>query len=165
MSTTKKSSENTSLDTFCYIKDELLVYKPLKVKMNTPDSLKITVIDKDIEVVLNKADIIPILSSDDLIAPPNDLVHLSEVNNASILHSLRERFYKDLIYTSIGSILVAINPFKWINNLYHESLMARYASHEYTLGSNPHVFAIAQKALEGTFLLTKSLFQHNELIT
>ena len=43
--------------------------------------------------------------------------------------------------------------------------MARYASYEYTLGSNPHVFAVAQKALEGTFLLTKSLFQHNEVIT
>lgn len=35
---------------------------------------------------------------------------------ASILHTLRYRFHQDCIYTSIGPILVAINPFKWITS-------------------------------------------------
>lgn len=149
MSVSKRSSGAMSTAAYGFVKDDILVYKPLKIKINQPDSLNMTLVDKDNEIVYKKSDVIPILSSEDLEAPPNDLVHLSEVNNASILHSLRERFYKDMIYTSIGSILVAINPFKWINNLYHENLMTNYASHQYTLGSDPHVFAIAQKALEG----------------
>jgi len=157
MSTSKQTSGSTSLNNFCFVKDEILVYKPLKIKINPPDSLTVTVIENGHEMVCNKVDTIPIVSSEDLSTPPNDLVHLSEVNNASILHSLRERFYKDRIYTSIGSILVAINPFKWIKNLYHEDLMVKYASNQYTLGSDPHVFAIAHKALEGIHSLILSL--------
>jgi hypothetical protein len=42
-----------------------------------------------------------------------DLVRMEEVNNATILHNLRQRFEKGNIYTNIGRILVSINPFKW----------------------------------------------------
>ena len=42
--------------------------------------------------------------------PPTDLIKLTDVNRASILHSLRLRFQRDQIYTSVGPILVALNP-------------------------------------------------------
>jgi len=42
----------------------------------------------------------------------SDLVLLDSLDEGLILHNLRERFQKDQIYTAIGGILVAINPFK-----------------------------------------------------
>ena len=39
-----------------------------------------------------------------------DLTALQDVNEASILHTLRQRYNKDLIYTSIGPVLIAVNP-------------------------------------------------------
>ena len=41
----------------------------------------------------------------------DDLVH-EGVDEASITHCLRQRFLKDLIYTSIGDIIISINPWK-----------------------------------------------------
>jgi myosin V len=48
----------------------------------------------------------------------NDLISLSQVNDATILNSSRIRFYQKLIYTSIGAVLMAINPFETIPGLY-----------------------------------------------
>lgn len=39
----------------------------------------------------------------------DDMAHLHE---ASVLHNLKFRFAKDLIYTSVGPILIALNPYK-----------------------------------------------------
>ena len=44
--------------------------------------------------------------------PPDDLVMLPAVNEAMILHALGARFVADEMFTSIGGILVSINPFK-----------------------------------------------------
>ena len=45
-------------------------------------------------------------------APTADLVTLPSVDEAMILHNLQRRFAADEIYTSIGSILISLNPFK-----------------------------------------------------
>jgi myosin heavy subunit len=39
-------------------------------------------------------------------------VLLEQPTNPLILHNLRSRFVADKIYTRIGSIIIAINPFK-----------------------------------------------------
>ena len=44
--------------------------------------------------------------------PAHDLVMLPSVDEPMILHNLQKRFGGDEIYTSIGAILVSINPFK-----------------------------------------------------
>ncbi|NXP04303.1 MYO16 protein, partial [Thinocorus orbignyianus] len=44
--------------------------------------------------------------------PPGDLALLSELDEASLLGGLRERFLRQQIYTDIGDILVAVNPFQ-----------------------------------------------------
>lgn len=41
-----------------------------------------------------------------------DMVLLHDVNEAGMLHNLRQRYLRDDIYTSIGPILIAINPYK-----------------------------------------------------
>ncbi|NXJ70191.1 MYO16 protein, partial [Rostratula benghalensis] len=43
---------------------------------------------------------------------PGDLASLSELDEASLLAGLRERFLRQQVYTDIGDILVAMNPFQ-----------------------------------------------------
>ena len=45
-------------------------------------------------------------------AKVDDLVTLSEVNPATILHVLSRRFFENRIYTCMGTVLIAVNPFK-----------------------------------------------------
>jgi myosin-5 len=84
---------------------------------------------------------------DELTLPPSDLIQLTDVHRPGILHTLRNRFEQDIIYTSIGPILVALNPFRWIPGIYDEEIKQLYASGERNLGQNPHVFAMAHDAL------------------
>lgn len=53
---------------------------------------------------------------------------------------------QDLIYTSIGQILVALNPFKWIKGIYDADVKEKYKNRIYNLSDNPHIFAIAHDA-------------------
>jgi myosin heavy subunit len=54
---------------------------------------------------------------------------------------------KDEIYTLVGPILVALNPFKWIKDLYTESKMNSFLHGHYSdLSSHPHVFGIARES-------------------
>ena len=54
-----------------------------------------------------------------------DLVHLHE---ASILFNLKERHYQSMPYTRVGDIMVAMNPFVWINDLYAPNTQERYTT-------------------------------------
>ena len=92
---------------------------------------------------VKKDKVIPIGSLEELENPPADLIKLQEVHGASILHTLRSRFQKDCIYTSIGPILVALNPFKWIPGIYEKENMLQYKSGKFNLSDQPHVFAIS----------------------
>ncbi|KAL7521135.1 hypothetical protein ACHAWX_005834, partial [Stephanocyclus meneghinianus] len=56
----------------------------------------------------------------------HDLIHLTHLHEPAILHSLRLRYDADVIYTSTGPILIAINPFKRMDELYGEQVMERY---------------------------------------
>ena len=80
---------------------------------------------------------------------PCDLIKLTVVNRPGILFSLTHRFQQDLIYTSVGPILVAINPFKWIKGIYDNVLIDSYRQGELNLSTHPHVFAITDEAFLG----------------
>ena len=79
-----------------------------------------------------------------LLKHEDDLVHMKEVDEASITHCLRQRFLKDLIYTSIGDIIVSINPWKRLP-LYTPDIIYKYSR---SSGSKlpPHVFDTARNA-------------------
>ena len=47
----------------------------------------------------------------------NDLAKLIHLHQASILHVLNEHYNNNIIYTYSGSILIAINPFKYIKKI------------------------------------------------
>jgi len=42
------------------------------------------------------------------------MVEIDELNNATLLYNLFKRYEKDEIYTYVGPILLAMNPFKMI---------------------------------------------------
>ncbi|GAB1609362.1 unconventional myosin-Ib-like, partial [Argonauta hians] len=69
-----------------------------------------------------------------------DLIQLSSLNHQTILHNLQTRYSNELIYTYIGSILVAINPYK-IFDIYNTETVNQYEGQP--IGElPPHLFAI-----------------------
>ena len=82
-------------------------------------------------------------------SPPSDLIHLSDVNEPSLLYILKKNFAEDKIYTSAGSVLVAVNPFKSIVGMYSDARIQSYEHGTCNLSNTPHIFAIAHNAYTG----------------
>uniref|UniRef100_A0AAQ6A804 Myosin X, like 1 n=1 Tax=Amphiprion ocellaris TaxID=80972 RepID=A0AAQ6A804_AMPOC len=73
-----------------------------------------------------------------------DMSALAELHEAAIMHNLYQRYQKDNIYTNIGSILAAVNPYKQISGLYDPERVDLYSKHH--LGElPPHIFAVANE--------------------
>ncbi|XP_028293369.1 unconventional myosin-X isoform X1 [Gouania willdenowi] len=73
-----------------------------------------------------------------------DMSALAELHDAAIMHNLYQRYHKDNIYTNIGSILAAVNPYKQIAGLYDLERVDLYSKHH--LGElPPHIFAVANE--------------------
>lgn len=70
----------------------------------------------------------------------DDLVSLSQVNDATILNCSRIRFDKSVIYTSIGAVLMAVNPFERIDGLYGKENIARYHWDTRNSSLAPHIY-------------------------
>ncbi|XP_076257512.1 myosin heavy chain 95F jaguar isoform X2 [Rhynchophorus ferrugineus] len=67
------------------------------------------------------------------------------LNEGSLLHNIRVRYYKNKIYSYVANILIAVNPYKDIPELYSSQTIKSYQGR--SLGEMPpHVFAIADKA-------------------
>ncbi|KAL1329764.1 hypothetical protein HN51_046946 [Arachis hypogaea] len=81
-------------------------------------------------------------------APPNgvdDMTKLAYLHEPGVLYNLKNRYDINEIYTYTGNILIAINPFKNIEDLYDVNVMKRYKGA--AVGDlSPHVFAIAEAA-------------------
>ncbi|XP_013109162.1 myosin heavy chain 95F isoform X3 [Stomoxys calcitrans] len=76
----------------------------------------------------------------------DDNCELMLLNEATFLDNLKTRYYKDKIYTYVANILIAINPYREITDLYAPATIKKYNGR--SLGElAPHVFAIADKAI------------------
>ncbi|KAM6039858.1 unconventional myosin-IXb isoform 3-T4 [Theristicus caerulescens] len=74
----------------------------------------------------------------------DDLCNLPNLTETTLLENLKRRFLKHKIYTYAGSILIAINPFKFLP-IYNPKYVKMYENHH--LGKlEPHIFAIADVA-------------------
>ena len=73
-----------------------------------------------------------------------NLVDLDEFSEGAILHHVRKRFRRRLIYTHVGAILVAVNPFEQLD-IYGEDDMRRAQATQGGVGF-PHVFVTACSA-------------------
>ncbi|XP_071108359.1 myosin heavy chain, non-muscle-like isoform X1 [Haliotis cracherodii] len=73
-----------------------------------------------------------------------DMAELTCLNEASVLHNLKDRYYSGLIYTYSGLFCVVVNPYKKLP-IYTDKVIELYKGkkrHEVP----PHVFAIADTA-------------------
>ncbi|XP_037131464.1 unconventional myosin-X [Syngnathus acus] len=73
-----------------------------------------------------------------------DMAMLEDLHDGAIMHNLFLRYRQRRIYTYIGSILAAVNPYQPLAGLYERSAVELYARHH--LGQMPpHIFAVANE--------------------
>lgn len=67
------------------------------------------------------------------------------MNESTLLENLRQRFEAGHIYTYVGSILIAVNPFKF-HPIYNPKYVRLYQNQRVGPILPPHIFAIADNA-------------------
>lgn len=82
-----------------------------------------------------------------------DMVEIDELNNATLLYNLYKRYKQNKIYTYVGPILLALNPFKRMDHLYTAEVVEDYklmVDSKFPLDEKrlkePHIFAITSLA-------------------
>lgn len=76
-----------------------------------------------------------------------DLCQLPDLNETTLLENLRARFNAGHIYTYVGSILIAVNPFKF-HPIYNPKYVKLYQNRRIGPDLPPHIFAIADSAYQ-----------------
>ena len=79
------------------------------------------------------------------LAPAGDMVKLGDLHDAAMLHNLRLRFFNDDIFTYIGPILVALNPYKRIP-IFTPEYVQKYFEKSAGVTLEPHVSELANNA-------------------
>ena len=74
----------------------------------------------------------------------DNLTGLSELNQQTLLNALKKRYLDNLIYTDVGDILVAINPFCMLP-IYDKSWSVGFIRPDLS-GLVPHIYKTAARA-------------------
>uniref|UniRef100_A0A8B9K9Y1 Myosin-9 n=1 Tax=Astyanax mexicanus TaxID=7994 RepID=A0A8B9K9Y1_ASTMX len=125
-----------------WVPSERLGFEAGSVKEEHGDEVMVELADSGKKVRVNKDDI-------QKMNPPKfnkveDMAELTCLNEASVLHNLKERYYSGLIYTYSGLFCVVINPYKNLP-IYSEEIVDMYKGkkrHEMP----PHIYAITDTA-------------------
>lgn len=112
------------------------------VKGERGEEVEVEMIETGKHLLVNKDDI-------QKMNPPKfnkveDMAELTCLNEASVLHNIKDRYYSGLIYTYSGLFCVVVNPYKKLP-IYSERIIELYKGkkrHEVP----PHVFAITDTA-------------------
>jgi myosin heavy subunit len=78
----------------------------------------------------------------------DDVCSLPQVHAAALLHAIRVRYAKQLIYTRVQRILISLNPFASLP-IYSSSYLDKYAAVSDSLDLPPHIFGIGADAMKG----------------
>ncbi|XP_056452163.1 unconventional myosin-X [Gadus chalcogrammus] len=73
-----------------------------------------------------------------------DMATLDDLHDGAIMHNLHLRYQHRKIYTYIGSILAAVNPYQPVPELYGPSAVERY-SRQHLGAMEPHIYAVANE--------------------
>ena len=96
-----------------------------------------------INITKNPKDIIVVSDIQYLNEDVDDLLMLVELHEGSLLHCLRRRFLDNRIYTNIGQIVIACNPFTFEIPAYKDDKMINYLNEGIVIEKNlPHTWAI-----------------------
>uniref|UniRef100_A0A7S3YTA7 Uncharacterized protein n=1 Tax=Lotharella globosa TaxID=91324 RepID=A0A7S3YTA7_9EUKA len=116
------------------------------ISKNTNGSWTVETEDGQTHSVMKKHTPLESLKWSQLRSPVKDLVLLDVMNRPLILHNLRERYVDNQIYTNVGTILIALNPYKRLP-LYTPAIIESYQRNKSR--EPPHVYAIADNAFQG----------------
>mmetsp|Transcript_8799 Transcript_8799/g.30107 ORF Transcript_8799/g.30107 Transcript_8799/m.30107 type:complete len:861 (+) Transcript_8799:113-2695(+) len=83
------------------------------------------------------------------LAGASDMAALEALTEGRMLECLRRRYAADAIYTSVGGIVIAANPFRALPHLYDDAAVARFREGDDGALAAPHPFAIGEAALRG----------------
>jgi len=86
-----------------------------------------------------------------------DMVDLPYLHEAAILYNLKQRHKNGIPYTRTGDIVIAVNPYQWINGLYSPDKRDAYANElvwsgdkkDSKLTIEPHVYETSSLAYKG----------------
>ena len=74
----------------------------------------------------------------------DNLTSLAELTESNLLKAIEERYKADLIYSAVGDILIAVNPFRSLQ-IYDEAWASAYAAPD--VGDlAPHIYRVAAAA-------------------
>ncbi|XP_038654549.1 myosin-7-like [Scyliorhinus canicula] len=73
-----------------------------------------------------------------------DIAMLTHLNEASVLHNLRQRYSNWLIYTYSGLFCLSVNPYKWLP-VYTPTVVTAYKRKRRSYAP-PHIYSIADSA-------------------
>ncbi|KAH7476393.1 hypothetical protein PRIC1_000399 [Phytophthora ramorum] len=76
-----------------------------------------------------------------------DMITLNYLHEAAILYNVKKRFLCELPYTYTGDICIAVNPYKWLPDLYAEEQHLRYLNQPKE-ELPPHVYATSVAAYD-----------------
>ncbi|NXD13104.1 MYH10 protein, partial [Nothocercus nigrocapillus] len=136
-----------------WIPSERHGFEAASIKEEKGDEVLVELAENGKKALVNKDDI-------QKMNPPKfskveDMAELTCLNEASVLHNLKDRYYSGLIYTYSGLFCVVINPYKNLP-IYSENIIEMYRGkkrHEMP----PHIYAISESAyrcmLQGKNLL------------
>ncbi|XP_054709607.1 unconventional myosin-VI-like [Uloborus diversus] len=85
----------------------------------------------------------------------DDNCSLMHLNEATLLNNICLRYNRDQIYTYVANILIAVNPYFEIKNLYSSETISKYQGKSLGVLS-PHIFAIGDKAFRDMRALKSS---------
>ena len=74
----------------------------------------------------------------------DNLTGLEELNEKSLLTATKQRYSSNLIYTDVGDILVAVNPFQQLP-IYDEEWSRVYSRPDVS-SLTPHIYRVAARA-------------------
>ena len=105
--------------------------------------------DKNLgNVTVKIADVYPINNPDILTEDVNDLLMLTELHQSTLLHTLKTRYLNDVVYTYIGPIVIALNPFNYKIPWYKDDFMPNYLAEGTVIQKNkPHTWSACRASV------------------
>ena len=137
-----------------YVQDDRLVWAPATVLQQDAGTLVVKARRPANDASLESCPYVELQTEGDASTLPQqntpaiveDLVALDRLHEASVLWCLRERFFKGKPYTRTGDdIVVAVNPFRWLPQLYSTETREKYAEKQ----DDAHAYSISNRAFRG----------------
>ena len=73
----------------------------------------------------------------------DDMIVMNDLTKDSLLNNLKSRYEKNVIYTYIGGILIAVNPYQVLPDLFSFEQVHTYSQIHSLSEKPPHIFGIA----------------------